>query len=55
MQQHVCHPFTRLPLIMEVQGVVLECGIVVFGLLRNFLFHVCLNCGVGVDVQHELS
>ena len=33
---------------MEVQGVVLECGIVVFGLLRKFLFDVCVNCGVGV-------
>ena len=33
---------------MEVLGVVLECGIVVFGLLRNLLFDVCVSCGVGV-------
>ena len=33
---------------MEVQGVVLECGILVFGLLRNLLCDVCVNCGVGV-------
>ena len=32
---------TRLPLMMEVEGVVLECGIMVFGLLRNLLFDVC--------------
>ena len=33
---------------MKVQGVVLECGIVVFELLRNLLFDVCVNCGVGL-------
>ena len=33
---------------MEVEGVVLECGIMVFGLLRNLLFDVCVNCGAGV-------
>ena len=38
----------RMPLMMEVQCVLLECGIVVFGLLRNLLFDVCVNCGVGV-------
>ena len=30
-----------LPLMMEVECVVLECGIMVFGLLRNLLFDVC--------------
>ena len=33
---------------MEAWCVVLECGIMVFGLLRNLLFGVCVNCGVGV-------
>ena len=37
---------------MEVQGVVLERGIVVFGLLRNLLFDVFVNCGVGVFGSH---
>ena len=31
-----------MPLMMEVQCVVLECGIVVFGLLRKQLFGVCV-------------
>ena len=27
----------------------LECGILVIGLLRSFLFDVCVKCGVGVS------
>ena len=42
------HSLMRLPLMMEVEVVVLECGIMVFGLLRNLLFDVCVNCGAGV-------
>ena len=44
-----CKVRTRLPLIMEVQCVVLECGILVIGLLRSFLFDVCVKCGVVLD------
>ena len=45
---------------MEVQCVVLECGIMVFGLLRNLLFGVCelwsLNVGRCVwKVSNEKS
>ena len=39
---------------MEVEGVVLECGIMVFGLLRNLWFGVCVNCGVGEMMREQL-
>ena len=42
-------PSTRLPLTMEVQCGVLECVIVVIGLLRSLLFDVCVKCGIGVS------
>ena len=34
---------------MEVQFVVLECGILVIGWLRSFLFDVCVKCAVGMS------
>ena len=39
----------KLPVMMEVQCVVLEGGISVIGRLRRFLFDVCVKCAVGVS------
>ena len=39
----------KLPVMMEVQCVVLEGGILVIGWLRNFLLVVCVKCAVGVS------
>ena len=44
----------KLPLMMEVQFVVLECGILVIGRLRSFLFDVCVKCAVGVSASSAL-
>ena len=39
----------KLPVMMEVQCVVLEGRILVIGWLRNFLLDVCVKCAVGVS------